>query len=141
MVIDDDQSILELFEILLTDDGYHVILSRHIDEDAASVERAGPDLIILDILFEGEAQGIRMLEALKRHQATSRIPIIVCTAASGAAIEALEAHLTDPRVRLILKPFQIDDVSSAVSQLLAVRLPAPRGTFRPTSALTLPRRH
>jgi DNA-binding NtrC family response regulator len=121
LVIDDDEPILGLYESLLGDDGHRVLLSRHIYEDPASVERISPDVIILDCLFGRDANGVGMLGALKRHPATASIPIVLCSAASGAILEAVEPYLNDPRVRLIQKPFQIDELSAAVFQMLALK--------------------
>lgn len=118
LVIDDDQPLLELYESILTDDGYEVMLSQDVFDDVTSIEHTHPDLIILDFIFGWEAQGLQMLEALKRHAPTASIPIIVSTAASGTTIKALETYLDDPRICLIVKPFEIEDVSAAVSHLL-----------------------
>jgi len=48
LVINDDQSILDLFGLLLKAEGYEVILSTRTYEDVSDVEQLRPALIILD---------------------------------------------------------------------------------------------
>jgi DNA-binding response OmpR family regulator len=48
LVINDDQSILDLFDLLLKDEGYEVLLSQVDYEDVKDIEQLRPALIILD---------------------------------------------------------------------------------------------
>lgn len=48
LVINDDQSILDLFSLLLKAEGYEVFLSMITYEDVSDVEQLRPALIILD---------------------------------------------------------------------------------------------
>ena len=67
LVIDDTPAILELFQDLLTDEGYEVLLSASVMQDVAAVTQLNPDLIILDLLFGTEAAGGHLLHALRGH--------------------------------------------------------------------------
>lgn len=115
LVINDTQEILELFRDILEEEGFEVALYSHAFRDIDEIAAIQPDLVILDFLIGGEAQGWQLLQKMKMSRKTDRLPIIVCTAAVQLARE-LEGHLTAKGVGLVLKPFDIDDL------LVAVRL-------------------
>ncbi len=117
MVVNDTQEILELFQDLLTEEGYEVALYSYAIEDLAVVERVKPDLIILDHIIGGEAVGWQMLQKLKLKRSTAKIPVVVCTAATNAAQE-MEGYLKAKGIGLVLKPFDIDDLLTAIKRAL-----------------------
>ncbi len=117
MVVNDTQEILELFQDLLTDEGYEVVLYSYGIEDLAEVERVKPDLIILDHIIGGEAIGWQMLQKLKMQRSTAKIPVIVCTAAVNA-VQEMEGYLKAKGIGLVLKPFDIEDLLIAVKRAL-----------------------
>jgi DNA-binding response OmpR family regulator len=120
LVIDDTPEILELFQDLLTDEGYEVLLAARVMQHVTEVERLRPDLIILDLLFGTEAAGGHLLHALRGHVATAAIPLIVCTAAT-AQLHAYDADLHLPGVSVVAKPFDVDDVLRTINTALEVR--------------------
>lgn len=120
LVINDSQEILELFDDLLRQDGYEPILYSQAFSDLDEVERAKPDLIILDYIFGGEKAGWQMLQKLKMRRSTANIPIVVCTAAVQAVRE-IEGYLEMKGIRLVAKPFDIDDLLTGVREALRLR--------------------
>ena len=113
LLINDTQEILELFREILEEEGFEVVLSSFNIQEVKDVEEIAPDLVILDFLVGGEAQGWQLLQKLRMNRATQTLPILVCTAAIQLARE-LEGHLKAKNVGLVLKPFDIDDLVSAV---------------------------
>lgn len=114
MVVNDTQEILALFRDILTEEGYEVVLSSYAPQEMHEILAANPDLLILDLMIGGEAQGWQLLQKLRMTRETQKIPVVVCTAAVQLAKE-LEGHLTKKNVGLVLKPFDIDDLLEAVS--------------------------
>jgi DNA-binding response OmpR family regulator len=117
MVINDTQEILELFRDLLTGEGYEVSLYSYGVHDMKEVERVAPDLIIIDYLIGDERTGWQMLQKLKMTRGTAAIPIIVCTAALNQ-VKEIEGWLTQKRITVVLKPFDVDDLLAAVQRAL-----------------------
>src|SRR5690242_3356417 len=74
LVVNDTQEILELFDDLLTEEGYEVILSSFAIQDLDEIDRIKPHLIILDYIFGTEKQGWQMLQKLKMRRSTNTIP-------------------------------------------------------------------
>jgi DNA-binding response OmpR family regulator len=118
LVINDTQEILELFEEILTDEGYEVVLYSFATHDTAEIERHHPDLIILDYIFGTEKLGWQLLQKLKMRADTASIPIIICTAAIRE-VRDIEGFLLAKGVTLVPKPFDIDDLVLAVKNALA----------------------
>lgn len=113
LVINDTQEILELFRDILEDEGYEVILYSFAITDMDEIERIKPDLIIADYLFGGESTGWQLIQKLKMRRATATIPLVVCTAAT-LQVREIEGYLQAQGIALVPKPFDIDDLLSAV---------------------------
>ena len=64
-MVNDTQEILELFRMLLEEEGYEVILSGFPIQQISDVERINPDLIILDFVFGDQKIGWQMLQMLR----------------------------------------------------------------------------
>lgn len=119
MVINDDQDILDLYEALLSEEGYNVITSKLAFEHPAAVELLQPELVMLDLKFGTEFEGWKMMQKLRLYRPTAALPIIVCTAAVREAREQ-EDHLRSEGIGIVYKPFAINHLLLAVRQLLAV---------------------
>jgi DNA-binding response OmpR family regulator len=118
LVVNDTQEILELFRMILEEEGgYEVILSGFPVQEIEEVEQIKPDLIILDLVFGSEKTGMQMLQMLKMKRSTALIPVIICTAALDLVREQ-EGYLNSQGVHLIYKPFDIDHLMTSVKRLL-----------------------
>lgn len=120
LVINDDQSILDLFSLLLEAEGYEVITSKVTYEDVKDIEGLRPALIILDFKIGNHSLGWTMLQKLKLYRPTKDIPLILCTAALNEVREQ-EETLRQKGIPLIYKPFEIDELLQVVQQFLPPR--------------------
>lgn len=119
MVINDDQDILDLYEALLTEEGYEVITSKLAFEHPAAVELLKPNLVMLDLKFGTQLEGWKMMQKLRLYRPTASLPIIVCTAAVRQAREQ-EEHLRAEGIGIVYKPFAIQHLLLAVRQALVM---------------------
>jgi len=135
MVIDDSKEILELIEMILTEEGYETALYSFGIHDLVEVKRINPDLIILDYLIGQEEGGWNLLQLLKLDRDTADIPVIICSAAAKQLRE-MESWLDEKGVGVVYKPFDIDDLLLEVRKMLdgtaavlnhAVKRPAEQG--------------
>ena len=117
LVVNDTEEILQAFRDLLEDEGYEVHLSGVAFSNVDGIIRLAPDLIILDYVFGQEKVGWQMLQLLRMHRGTAAIPVIVCTAATHAVRE-IDGELIARGIRLVAKPFDIDELLTAVRQAL-----------------------
>src|SRR5436190_19953362 len=119
LVINDDQSILELFHLILDGEGYEVTSSLVVYEDVKDVEQLHPDLIILDVRIGYHAGGLLLLQKLKMYPPTKDIPVIICTAALSEMREQ-EETLRQKKIPVLYKPFDMDELLKLVHQFLPV---------------------
>ena len=117
MVIEDSPEILDLLQDLLTEEGYAVAPCGAPVVDPAAVARAKPDLIILDLLFAGQALGWPLLQQLERQPGTAMIPVIVCTAAAHEVAQHT-AELQARNICVVAKPFDVDELQAVVHAAL-----------------------
>jgi DNA-binding response OmpR family regulator len=62
LVVNDTEEILDLFRLLLEEEGYEVVVYSFAPHDLAEVERVKPDLVILDLIFGAEKMGWQLLD-------------------------------------------------------------------------------
>ncbi|MBV8694366.1 MAG: response regulator [Chloroflexi bacterium] len=118
LVINDDETILELFRLVLHEEaGYDVHLSSFPFEEVSEVEQLRPDLIILDFKMGQYNAGWGLLQKLKMYPPTTDIPLILCTAAL-LEVREQEETLREKGIPVIYKPFGIDDLLQVVHRLL-----------------------
>ncbi len=118
LVVNDTQEILDLFRMILEDEGYRVTSLGFAVEDLRKIIDAAPDLVVLDLVFDREYVGWQTLQKMKMHRDTEKIPVLVCTAEIRKAQE-IQGYLTEKGVGLLLKPFDIDELIAQVTRLLS----------------------
>ena len=79
LVVDDDPTAVEVIAAFLPQPAYVVVRAYDGAEAIALARRLKPDLILLDLMMPG-VSGFGVVEALRRDQTTSTIPILVVTA-------------------------------------------------------------
>jgi two-component system, OmpR family, phosphate regulon response regulator PhoB len=112
-VCDDDLALRDIFQEILTDEGYRVTVRASLCEDVNDAVALAPDLIVLDLVFNGRPQGLEFLQRLKASPATRTIPVLVCTAAADVD-EKSHHQLTGWECRSVEKPFDLDELIAAV---------------------------
>jgi DNA-binding response OmpR family regulator len=118
LVINDDESILELFQMLLQSEGYEVLTSVEAIENIADVAALEPELVILDLKLGMQEEGWIMLQKLRMYPPTAEVPVIVCTAALDI-VRQQESTLQDKGIPVVYKPFSLDELLKAVHSVLS----------------------
>ena len=110
MVVEDEWSVADDLSMVLQSMGYTVTAAVPSGEEAIQkAEEDKPDLILMDIVLEGEMDGI---EAAKQIRSFYNIPIVYLTAYTDEKI--LErASLTGP-FGYIVKPFINEDLKISI---------------------------
>lgn len=119
LAMNESDDVLELFRELLEEEGYRVTTQSYVDKDLDAIRDLNPDLIILDYMWDHEDSGWALLQMAKMSRKTKSIPIVLCTGAVKQVSE-LEAHLLDMKIRVVLKPFDIDHLLEVIARELAV---------------------
>ena len=110
LVVEDDESIRELVDVILSGAGYEGVTAT---DGAAALQVVGttrPDLVLLDMrmpIMDGWEFARQYRARLEPHA-----PIVVLTAARDAAERAAEIHANG----YLGKPFEVDDLLTLVGQ-------------------------
>lgn len=130
MIVEDDDSLREIYGIRLTAEGYAVV-SAHDGEDALAVAvRERPDLIISDVMMP-KISGFDMLDILRSTPETQNIKVIMMTALSSEDQRERGESLGADRY-LVKSQVGIEDVVNVVHEVLGDRNPA--GVINPAPA-------
>ena len=120
LVVDDEPNIVLSLEFLMEQAGFTVTTAEDGEQALACVERATPDLILLDIGLPG-ISGFDVLEQLRAQPITERLPIIILTA-HGREVER-EKGMALGADDYITKPFSTQGLVEKVRQLLSETAP------------------
>jgi DNA-binding response OmpR family regulator len=113
LVVDDDQGILDSFEVLLGD-RYDLIKAENGYEALRILEKDPPQLIFLDIKLPG-LDGIDVLRKLQKDQKRVDVVIITATDQEKTEDEARSLGVID----YLRKPLDIFEVDRITTQVLS----------------------
>jgi two-component system response regulator PilR (NtrC family) len=116
LIIDDELSVREFFEILLTKEGYEVVTALD-GQDALKLMRDQTfDLIITDLQLKN-GDGMSILKESKRVALDVPVIMITAFATTDSAVEAMKAGAFD----YLSKPFKIEEIKVVISKALDTR--------------------
>jgi CheY-like chemotaxis protein len=115
LICDDEPSLRELIRVSL--DGQYSFAEADDGEESLEIaRRLRPDVIILDMMMP-RLSGLEVLTQLRRDGALSDTRVIVLTAQPGSRDDALREGAD----LVMVKPFEPDQISAAVEEVLADR--------------------
>ena len=126
MLVEDDNSLREIYSIRLTAEGYVIVSAGDGEEALAMAVKERPDLIISDVMMP-KISGFDMLDILRSTPETKDIKVIMMTALSSEDQRARGEHLGADRY-LVKSQVGIEDVVNVVHEVLGDR--ASDGTIR-----------
>ena len=119
LIVDDQESIVDLLRVILGSDGYHNLASTTDPRLAGALcQEHPPDLVLLD-LHMPYLTGVDLLEELTRFTAGEYLPVLVLT--SDITPEAKQRTLSIGAKDFLLKPFDTSEVLLRVRNLLETR--------------------
>jgi CheY-like chemotaxis protein len=116
-VVDDNQAFQELCARILEPAGYRCAPLLECEQTIDEVKQLLPDLVMMDLRL-GERDGLDVLNALNADPDTTGIPVVICTAAHDL-VERHRARLDELGCETVEKPFEIDDLLTAIERCLA----------------------
>lgn len=90
LIIDDNVELQKIYEEVLQDAGYEVVMSLTGQDGLQRAIQEKPSAIILDLMLASGINGFDVLNDLKRHPVTQHIPIVVLTNLDSEEKHALE---------------------------------------------------
>jgi CheY-like chemotaxis protein len=117
LVVNASLDILNLFHDILDGQGYEVELSNYTFEGIHTIERLQPDLVILDFEREGKPEEWQLLKMIRLHEATEKIPLIICMAPLHVFLDK-EDYFRRKNIQLLFAPIEKREILAAVRQML-----------------------
>lgn len=119
MLVEDDDSLREIYSIRLTAEGYTIVSARDGEEALAVAVRERPDLVVSDVMMP-KISGFDMLDILRSTPETQDIKVIMMTALSSEDQRLRGESLGADRY-LVKSQVGIEDVVNAVHEVLGDR--------------------
>ena len=117
LLVDDDEKVRELVRVNLEFEGFTVSEAGDADEGMAAIERAKPDLVLLDVMMP-HVDGWEMLRQIQERYGVGAIPVVMF---SGKVDEkALEQASATGVQAFVGKPFDMQQLIEQTKQIAPV---------------------
>ncbi len=115
LIIEDEEDIRALVKYNLQREGFAALEAESGEQGLILVERAAPDLILLDLMLPGK-DGLEICRILKRNERTRNVPVVMMTARGEESdiITGLELGAED----YVVKPFSPKVLTARVKAVL-----------------------
>lgn len=124
LVIDDDRDLTRSIQAFLGGRGYTVTVAHNGTEGMAAIEAGQPDLIVLDIMMDYDAEGFNLAYKLKENPPTRKIPIVIFSGFPKELDKKLETFefilgRDWPAAAMLEKPADLKELARVVANVLA----------------------
>jgi excisionase family DNA binding protein len=117
LLVDDDERVRELVRVNLEFEGYTVTEAGDAEEGMAAIERAKPDLVLLDVMMP-HVDGWEMLRRIQDRYGVGAIPVVMF---SGKADEQARTEAAERGAQAFVgKPFDLQQLIEQAKQILPV---------------------
>jgi two-component system response regulator PilR (NtrC family) len=113
VVVDDELSMRELLELMLTREGYDVTCAASGGEAVQLLDKVQADLLLCDLRL-GDMTGLDVLRQWKKKQPHTVVIMISAYASTETAVEAMNEGAFD----YVPKPFDIEEVKETIANAL-----------------------
>lgn len=134
MLVEDDNSLREIYQARLLAEGYEVATAKDGEEALATVPQEKPDLIIMDVMMP-KISGFDTLDILRSTPATKGTKIIMMTALSQAEDKARAEKLGADRY-LVKSQVTLEDIIKTAKEVLGETQNSPQDTQTATTLAT-----
>jgi DNA-binding response OmpR family regulator len=114
IVVDDDESLLESLNLLLSEEGYKVFPYKNGKNFKKNVSLVHPDLILMDVILPGVYGDDLIKELRGSENGISKTPVFLMSASGSAKDRSRDVDV----FAFVDKPFDINDLLKKVHQVL-----------------------
>jgi DNA-binding response OmpR family regulator len=115
LVIDDEPSLVMIFEEFLSDEGYHVLTASSGYEGLTKLNsEPPPNLVMVDLKMPG-ISGKIVIQKMRENPLFCEIPVIIIT---GSEKNDLDFPPDETYQDIIFKPFRLEEVLAKIKALI-----------------------
>jgi CheY-like chemotaxis protein len=124
LVVDDDKDLVRSVEAFLTARNYTVVTAANGTEARAWLADHRPDLIVLDIMMDHDAEGFNLAFKLKAEEPTRSIPIVILSGfmshleSKYSSFEFIQSR-DWPAAKFFDKPVKLAELAESIGKLIA----------------------
>lgn len=118
LIIDDEEDLIELCRINLTEAGYNVLTSTTGQQGFLIATEKQPDLVISDIRLK-DMNGLELVGWLKSDKSAQNIPVLLMSG-FGDEISRMQKLPEDLALPWIAKPFKTEELIKAINTILKI---------------------
>ncbi len=115
LIIDDEKNIRRSLEMILTDEGYDVVLAESGNEALKVLEKDSADLVLLDLLMP-EKDGLQVLSEIKNSMPDLAVIMMSGHGSIGQAVQAVKSGAYDFIEKPLTKEKTLITVRNALEQ-------------------------
>ena len=124
LVVDDDRDLANSIKAYFEARGYGVRMAHNGADGMKEIERQRPDVLVLDIMMDTDADGFNLAFRLKNEDANRDIPIIILSGFTDHLNKKSKSFefVMDrdwPAAEYIKKPASLANIGEAVERLIA----------------------
>ena len=119
LVVDDDDDIRQLLQTMLKSPAWEVATANDAIEALIKARDIRPFLIITDVQMPQFGLGTDMVHAIRMDKALKDTPVLVLTSMELSRVKG-QLPQNDPKVRMMNKPPEQDDIFAKIKELTGV---------------------
>jgi two-component system response regulator PilR (NtrC family) len=113
LVVDDELSMREFLQILLSKEGHSVLTAGDVAGALEKFREAEPDLVVSDLRL-GRESGLDLLRSVKAESPRTEVVIMTAFATAENAVQAMKLGAHD----YVLKPFKVEELRLVLDKAL-----------------------
>ncbi|HTP26536.1 MAG TPA: sigma-54 dependent transcriptional regulator, partial [Anaeromyxobacteraceae bacterium] len=116
LIVDDEKSMREVLEILLSKEGHEVAVEADVAGALARFAAGAFDLVVSDLRL-GRGSGLDILREVKASSPSTEVVMVTAFATTENAIQAMKLGAHD----YVLKPFKVEELKLVIAKALEHR--------------------
>ncbi len=120
--LEDDESLIELYQTILEDEGYTVnpvTFTKDLKQLLNNIRLTQPDMLILDAHLPGLGS-YEIMQGMLADKELTELPVLICSA-SRPALRSLGTLMENAGSKMpvtLEKPFNLDDLSNCIIKII-----------------------
>lgn len=129
LLVGDDPAVVTLVSRALHEVGWQVRPCLQLTTVCEQVANECPSAVLIDTHLPFPASGWRVVQALREHESTREVPVIVCSDHTRE-LEEKEGWLLEQRIGVLSKPIELEDLYDGVEEYHPSRRNRTRSTVQ-----------